>query len=271
MNSPITWMGGKSKLYKEIINIMPEHTTYVEPFAGGLWVFFNKPKVRVEVVNDVNSELVNFYKVIQNNYEELKNKCKFLVSSREIFYENSRMAKEEIDKLSSIDRAVRFLYVNRCSFGGKMNGYGFKNARRPNLSCITDDFDKTIGEIHKRFKDVYIENGDYKEIIKRYDSRPTQVEKQEVLFYFDPPYIETSGYDSDFTNQNHYELAEQIKKLNSKFILSINNHPLVYELYEGFNFINKEIKTKLANQDNSRTQKELIITNYNTSLINKAL
>ena len=264
MNSPITWMGGKSKLYKEIINIMPEHTTYVEPFAGGLWVFFNKPKVRVEVVNDVNSELVNFYKVIQNNYEELKNKCKFLVSSREIFYENSRMSKEEIDKLPSIDRAVRFLYVNRCSFGGKMSSYGFKNSRRPNLSCITDDFDKTIGEIHKRFKDVYIENGDYKEIIKRYDSRPTQVEKQEVLFYFDPPYIETSGYDSDFTNQNHYELAEQIKKLNSKFILSINNHSLVYELYEGFNFINKEIKNTLANQDNSRIQKELIITNYDT-------
>lgn len=261
MKSPLRWIGGKKKLYKIIVSIMPNHKCYVEPFAGGLWVLLNKPKCTVEVINDINKELINFYRVLQNNYEELKKECKYLVSSRVDFNEYLNMTAEEIKNMNNIERAKRFFYLNRCSYGGKMKSYGFSNSRRSNLCCITDNFDSIVGQAHKRLKDIYIEWGDYKELIKRYDKKVNVKEKQSVLFYFDPPYDETYDYEGHKIDYN--ELAEELSKMKSDWILSINDTNLIRNLFSNFNILGISVSETLApSGENSKIRKELIITNY---------
>lgn len=261
IKSPLRWIGGKNKLSDEIVKIMTKHKCYVEVFGGGLSVLFKKEKSTQEVVNDINSELINFWKVVQNNFERFKEKFKYMIPSRQLFNEYK---SQDIDNLSELDRAVRFFYINRTCFGGDMTNprFGTSNSRRNRLCAITDDFDEFMRPIYKRLKDVTIENLDWKDCIHKYDEKKTSKEKQDVLFYLDPPYIEQYGYEYGFTNEDHIKLAETVRKINGKFILSINNHPLVHELYKGFYFIDKELKCTLNDGSNAITRKELIITNF---------
>lgn len=260
--SPIRWVGGKSKLCHDIVNIMPEHKCYVEVFGGGLWVLFNKPKSSVEIINDINSELINFWKTVQNNYDEFINECKYLLVSRDLFEEYKNT---DISNLSELERAIRFFYINRTCFGGDMDKprFGTANSRRSSLCCITDDVNAFMFPIYKRIKDVCVENLNWNNLILKYDERLNIKTEQSVLYYVDPPYVETKGYENKFTNDNHVELANMLKSINGKFILTINNHPFVYELYNGFNMIDKEVNYTICKDNHGMGhRKELIITNY---------
>lgn len=241
---------------------MPIHKCYVEVFAGGLWVLLNKPVTKPEVINDINNDLINFWEILQNDYEAFKNKCKYLISSRHLF---EKFKNQKIQDLSSLDKSVRFFYLNRTCFGGDMNKprFGTSNIRRSNLGCVTDDVESFLSPIYNRIKDVTIENLDYKTLIPKYDIKQNNFEKQDVLFYIDPPYIDEYGYGFQFDKNEHYILANLIKNIKGKFILSINNHPLAIELYKDFYFIDKELKCSLSkNSESIKTRKELIITNF---------
>lgn len=262
MNSPLRWVGGKSRLYKEIISIMPKHKCYAEPFGGGLWVLLNKNKVSVEAINDVSSELMNFWTIIQKDFQGFKEKCKYLIPSRELF---NYYLEQNIKELSDLDRAVRFLYINRTCFGGNMvdsPNFGSSNLRRSNLCIATDNLDEFLEPIYKRIKDVYIENMDFRKFIRKFDSSNTK-EKSNVLFYIDPPYVGMRGYETKFTENDHIDLFDILKNLNAKFILSINNDPFILDIYKDFNVIHKSQKCKIAQKaEDVKDQKELIITNY---------
>lgn len=268
MNSSINWVGGKSKLYKTIISIMPEHKCYVEAFAGGIWTLINKPKVSVEVMNDINKELINFYEVVQNHYNEIKEKFEFIVSSRAIFEKYSGMTLEEISKMDKVERAVRFLYLNRCSHSGELKNYGYSNVRRSKVCIVTDDFDKLIGETHKRIKDVYIEQGDYKDIIRRYDKRENVKEEQKVLFYFDPPYHKT--YDYQGNSINYEELENKLSSMKSYWILSVKDSEYMRKLFGKYKILVVDVKENIVNNKvDCDIRRELIILNYEPSIIPK--
>lgn len=261
MKSPLRWIGGKSKLYSKIISIMPLHKCYVEPFAGGLWVLLNKPKSTIEVVNDINEELINFYKVIQNDYIKLKDMFKFQVASRKIFENYFNMSCVDIQTMNEVERAVRFLYLNRCSYGGRMKNFGYSNSRRSNLCCLTDDFNNIIDELHSRLKDIYIESGDYKAIIKGYDERPNAKEEQNVLFYFDPPYYNTYDYEGYKIDYN--EFANQLYSIKGKWILTVNDDEYIRNLFKQYNILQISVSETIARTGNDvKTRGELIITNY---------
>ena len=266
MNSPVNWVGGKSRLYNEIISIMPEHKCYVEAFAGGIWTLINKQKTSVEVINDVNKELINFYKVIQNDYDEMKEKFRFIISSREIFNEYKNMTFEDINNMSKVDRAIRFLYINRCSHSGVMKNYGYTNTRRSKLCIVTDDFDEMIGSVHKRIKDVYVECGDYKEMIKRYDKKENTKEEQKVLFYFDPPYYQTYDYEGNAVD--YEELKQELSKMKSNWILSVKYSDYVRNLFNEYEILAIDVKESIVNNKlDCDTRSELIILNYRATII----
>lgn len=262
MKTPLRWVGGKVRLSKEIVQIMPEHKCYVEVFGGGLSTLFSKHKATQEVVNDINSELINFWKVIQIDFDNFKNKCNYLIPSREIFMEYKL---QNVSELTDLDRAVRFFYLNRTCFGGDMNNprFGTSNSRRNRLCSLTDDFQGFMTPIYERLKDVTIENLDWKNCIVKYDQRKTSKEAQEVLFYLDPPYLNQYGYESEFTIEDHIKLADTLSNINGKFILSINQDTQITELYKGYYFIDKELKCTLnKDSDKVSSRKEYIITNF---------
>src|SRR5881227_3620951 len=113
MIGPLAYIGGKNRLAKQIIALLPEHTTYVEPFAGGAQVFFHKQPSRVEVLNDLNEDIVTFFRVCQSHHEELTRYLRFTVASRRL---HQLLTDTPTQILTDVQRAARFFYLQKNSF-----------------------------------------------------------------------------------------------------------------------------------------------------------
>src|SRR5438309_7611216 len=175
MTGPLAYIGGKNRLAKQIISILPEHTTYVEAFAGGAQIFFHKDPSKVEILNDLDFEIVNFFRVCQHHYEELIRYLNFCLISRRWY---DLVTAEQPASLTDIQRAGRFFYLQKNSFGGlilkQKFHYGISQPSNYNPERIPEIIEHT----HKRLARVQIESLPYEEILETYD-RPT------TLFYLD--------------------------------------------------------------------------------------
>src|ERR1700749_1064563 len=110
MRGPLSYIGGKNRLAKIIIPKIPEHTSYLEPFAGGAQILFHKPASKTEVLNDLDGEVVNFYRVCQSHYEELVRYMRYMIVSRQWF---SWLEDVPPNSLTDIQRAARFFYLQK--------------------------------------------------------------------------------------------------------------------------------------------------------------
>src|SRR5271169_5497265 len=113
MVGPLPYIGGKNRLAKQIIELFPKHTTYVEPFAGGSQVLFHKEPSAVEVLNDLDGDIVNLFRILQSHDEELIRYMKFMLISRNWF---SLVKAQKPEVLTDIQKAARFLYLQKNSF-----------------------------------------------------------------------------------------------------------------------------------------------------------
>lgn len=250
LKPPISRMGGKSKLRKTIIEMIPEHTCYVEVFFGAGWVYFGKDKSKVEVINDIDRELVNLFKMVKYHAEEVRRLLAYEVSSRDIFSEYKNI---DVRSLTEIQRAVRFIYLLSQSFASKGDhfGYGTTGIPKPQIFNTED-----LLKLKERLRNTYIENLSFEEILKKYDRAHT-------FFFCDPPYFETCGYKNKFTEEDHIKLRDMLKNIQGKFLLTINNHELVRKWYKDFNIVETEVAYSVCKDSSGRRNfKELIITNY---------
>lgn len=256
MNSPIKWVGSKKQLKKDIVALFPQHTTYVEPFFGGGSVYFEKEPSKVEVVNDYDGNVINFYKVLQIDSEALLNKIDSALISRELFLE---YRASKWDKLEPLERAFRFLYILKCSFGGlfRFNQKGECNSPfagnpspKAKSSLFSKNTEKSLKEAHKRLQNAIIENGDYKEIVKRYDTKDT-------LFFLDPPYDTDYSYGVKF---NYDELLMICREIKGKFILTLNGE--LKDKFKEFNIIDSEVNYSVTCKSGNNKKSEIIIMNY---------
>ncbi len=151
MKSPLVYVGGKSILAKQIIDLIPKHTVYVEVFAGAGWVFFKKELSKSEVLNDLDSDLVSFYRVLQSHLEEFLKQFKWLLQSREWFED----WKEQLEArgLTDIQKAARYYYLQRLCFGGKVKGrtFGVSPERPLRINLVKmSEAKKTEWEVYKQ-------------------------------------------------------------------------------------------------------------------------
>jgi DNA adenine methylase len=252
MHGPTTQVGGKNRLAKTIIGLLPPHHDYVEPFAGGAQVFFHKQPSEVEVLNDLDGELINFFRVCQSHPEELIRCLRYHLASRRWF---DLLKNTDVHGLTDIQRAVRFFYIRRIAFGGKVLnptfGYGVISRPRFRPSRVPE----IVTRAHQRLQDVQIECLSYQQVLKRYDSNQT-------LFYLDPPYWNLPYYHHNFTDEDFIELAALLARLKGKFILSLNDTPEVRELFQEFRIATVELSYSCSRQKR-RHQHELLITNFN--------
>lgn len=183
LNSPFKWVGGKSRLRKHIIELLPSHTCYVEPFAGAAWVLFGKPPSDVEVINDIDEDLVNFFRVVKHKPEELIESFEWELVSRAEFV---RLASLEPSSLTDIQRAHRFYYLIMAGWGGELHYPRFQTSitdggHGNRLIGALETLSKRLKPIHDRLRTVIIENLDWKDCVDRYDREGT-------VMYLDPPY-----------------------------------------------------------------------------------
>ena len=254
LNSPFPWVGGKRLLRDHIISLFPKHTTYIEAFAGGAWVYWGKEPSAVEVINDINGNLVNLYRQIQSNRDQFYERLWYLMASRDEYYRLTGIIKDLPTELSDLDRAVYYFYVIRNAFGGRFgSGFGFSR-RQPPKSAITQD---TLVALSERLSKTYIENLSFERLIKNYDT-------VDALFYCDPPFTGSDGtrdYEHVMTEEKHILLRDQLASIKGKFLVSYNDDKMVRNLYKDFKIEKtKEIQYSLS--QNKRYQHEIVIRNY---------
>lgn len=253
MKSPLCYVGGKSRLCKTIIPEFPEHTTYGEVFAGACWVLFAKEPSKYEIINDVNGDLVAFWRVVQNHLEEFFKQFKFLLVSHELFDDWQRQA--EAGGLTDIQRAARYYYLQRCGYGGRVvrRTWGGGPLRPPRVNLLR--LEEELSQVHLRLAGVTIEHMTWFDFLQRYD-RPS------TLFYLDPPYWGCEDYYGNaFTRSDFALLADALAGIASKFTMSINDVPEIRQIFAAFNIKQVSTSYSLASQKVSKVQ-ELLISNY---------
>lgn len=219
----IPWIGGKRRLADRIIPQFPSHTCYVEVFAGGAALYFMRPPAEVEVLNDINGELINLYRVVKNHLEEFVRQFKYALSSRDVF---KWLQDTPPHTLTDIQRAARFFYLQQQAFGGKVDGQTWGTATTaPPINLLR--IEENLSAAHLRLSSAYIENMDWYKLMERYD-RP------HTLFYLDPPYLETAGYGVDFPLVEYERMADLMGRIKGKAILSLNDHPEIRRIFACF-------------------------------------
>lgn len=254
MQPVIPWMGGKRRLAKKIIPLFPEHQCYVEPFAGAAALFFAKDESACEVVNDINGELVNLYRVLKHHLLEFVNQFKWALTSRQIF-EWEKM--KEPATLTDIQRAARFFYLQKHSFGAKVNGqvFGTDTTRKPRLNLLRIEED--LSAAHLRLSRAIIEHLDWQQCVTKYDRKHT-------LMYMDPPYYGTAGYGVDFNLEQYEEMATMMRRMKGKAIVSVNDIPEMRRVFKGFRRRNVELDYIVggSGEGKSKRQRELILMSW---------
>lgn len=176
------YQGGKRNLAKRLCAHIDadQHRTYVEPFVGMGGIFLRRGRrAAVEVINDISGDVANLYRVLQEHYPYFIDHLKWRVTSRAEF---DRLRLLPADRLTDLNRAARFLYLQRLSFGGKVDGRTFGVDRRTPGRFDVTKLEPILADLHERLAGVVVEQLPYADLIRRYDG-------PDVLFYLDPPYV----------------------------------------------------------------------------------
>lgn len=250
----IPWIGGKRRLAKHILPLFPEHTCYVEPFCGAAALFYLKAPAKVEVLNDINGELVNLYRVVRHHLEEFIRQFKWALTSRQIF-KWMQMTPEET--LTDIQRAARFFYLQKLAFGGKVNGQTFGTATTSPPKLAFSRIEEDLSTAHLRLDRTCIEHLQWAECIRKYD-------RDHTLIYCDPPYWGTEGYGVDFGLEQYDQMAELARTIKGKMIISVNDIPEMRQAFAGLAMQHVDINYTVGGGGKDKGKaRELIITSWN--------
>lgn len=224
---PAPYMGGKRNLAARLCTLIDEtpHKAYIEPFVGMGGVFLRRSRrPAVEVINDLSGDVANLFRVVRRHYQPFVDELAFLPASREEF---DRQLRLDPDALTDIERAVRFLYVQRLAFGGKVHGRTFGVRRDQSSRVQLGRLRADLKALSRRLEPVTIERLPYQDVIRRYD-------RAGALFYLDPPYDETTGYGVEFGRADYVAMAAQLAAIAGDFIMSINDTPFIREAFAAF-------------------------------------
>ncbi|WP_183826253.1 DNA adenine methylase [Rhizobium sp. BK377] len=251
---PAAWIGGKRALAPRLVKMIGEipHQLYAEPFVGMGGVFFRRTRVpKTEVINDRNGEVVNLFRILQRHYPQFMDTLKFQVTSRR---EYERLKACDPATLTDLERAARFIYLQKLSFGGKVSGQNFGVQRSGSARFNLTRLGPLLEDVHERLAGVVIENLDWLDFIDRYDRPGT-------LFYLDPPYFGSEGdYGKSLFGREQFELmAERLGRLKGRFILSINDGPEIRKTFAAFNHVEADLKYSIAGGEGVPARELIII------------
>ena len=264
----IRYMGGDTYLLPYLARMIPPHMCYVEVFGGGAPLLLNKAPSKVEIYNDIDGNLVNLFKVVRDHYDKFIERIRWLVASRQIYYEFLRkLQKNEIS--DPIERAVAYWYVLRLSYAGKF-GAGLGVGPRKNNALDLWNAVEDLLLIHERLKNVFIEQLDFRELIKKYDTEQT-------FFYCDPPHLFLSTeaskgkeyYAVGFTDKDYMDLLSILEKTRGKWLLKQSTEiPWLIDWAKQHGYSIERLVLKKSARANPRAEKNenypiFFIANYN--------
>lgn len=223
------YVGGKRNLARRLVSLIETipHRTYAEPFVGMGGVFLRRRlRPQAEVINDWSQDVSTFYRVLQRHYVAFRDMLRFQLTTRSEF---ERLIRVDPSTLTDMERAARFLYLQRTAFGGKVAGRNFGVSHHRPANFDVTKLGPMLEDLHERLAGVVVERLPFDAFIRRYDT-------PETLFYLDPPYwgCETD-YGADLFSRDQFEvLASVLAEIKGRFVLSLNDRPEVRETFAAF-------------------------------------
>jgi DNA adenine methylase len=257
VSPPAPYLGGKRNLAGRLTKIIDAepHRTYVDVFHGMGGIFLRRTiRPPAEVINDISGDVANLFRILQRHYEALMGELKFKLTSRADF---DRLRSTRPETLTDLERAARFLYLQRLSFGGKVEGRTFGVDRRTPGRFDVTKLEPMLADLHERLAGVTIEQLSYADLIRRYDAA-------ETLFYLDPPYwgCEEDYGQNVFGRDDFERLADQLAGIAGRFVLSINDTPGAREVFSRFDIAEVETTWTIAtaSSGSGKRVRELIVS-----------
>lgn len=249
------YVGGKRLLAKRLVARIEivAHATYAEPFVGMGGVFLSRRFApAAEVVNDRSNEVATFFRILQRHYTAFLDMLRFQITSRAEF---ERLIACAPETLTDLERAARFLYLQRTAFGGKVAGRTFGVSPGNPGRFDTGKLSEILTAIHERVAGVTIESLDFADFITRYD-RP------DTLFYLDPPYHGSEDYYGAalFGPERFGELAAQLETIKGSFILTVNASPEMERVFAPFDCEKVALTYSVGGGDHAQKVTELIVS-----------
>ena len=248
MKPPLTYYGGKQLLSKLIVSLIPKHNIYCEPFFGGGAVFFAKPPSNIEVVNDNNGELINFYRVLKSDFKKLEKEIRCTLHSRE-YHQAAKIVLGYPHLFDNVKRAWAIWTLANESYASKLNGcWGYNKKVNKSARQLYSKRNFFTNEFAKRLEMVQIENNDALKVINIWDNK-------DAFFYCDPPYINTNqGHYKGYSEEDFEKLLLILSKIKGKFILSSYPSEILTKYVKQNKWFTKKVDVSLSLASNPKTK-----------------
>lgn len=251
----IRYHGGKFRLAAWVIQHMPEHTCYVEPFGGAAGVLIQKPRSYAEVYNDLDGEVVNLFRVLRDEElcERLKNACLLTPYARDEFYEAREITEEPVERARRMVVRASMGFGSAAGIGGNSGFRGDSKRKYATAAHLWERYPHTLAVICQRLKGVIIENKDALAVMRAHDAETT-------LHYIDPPYVaETRAkgnrcYNHEMTDADHLQLLAVATTLRGKVMISGYDCELYRDILTGWGFASKESRISAGRGTKVKTE-----------------
>lgn len=257
LKTPLTYYGGKQTMLPAILPLIPEHSVYTEAYAGGCAVLFAKHPVKCEIINDLNGELVNFYRVCQLQPEALQTEIECSLHSRDLHAHANHIYKYPAF-FNPVQRAWAVWYALKCSFSAQIGcGFSYDTIGKKSRS-IQSAITAFNEEIISRIRHITIERNEALKVLKAYDSPDT-------FHFIDPPYVgcNMGHYSGMFNEQSLAELLELCAGLQGKFMLTMYSNELIRQSADANQWtIHSVERIVSAAKNRNRRQEEWMVCNY---------
>jgi DNA adenine methylase len=258
LRTPISYYGGKQKLASKILALIPKHKLYAEPFLGGAAIFFAKDASDIEVINDTNKELINFYQVCRNRYHDLSALVRVTLHSREE-HDNAWIIYNKPRLFDEVRRAWAVWVLSTQSFAsGLESSWGYDKNDNTTTKKISSKRDQFTEELAIRLQNAQIECADALYIIGSRDGKDS-------LFYCDPPYFNSDmGHYDGYSREDFEALLKKLSGIQGKFILSSYPSDLLEQYVQQFGWYQKSFvqEVSASGKVRGKMKTEVITTNY---------
>lgn len=247
-------------MVKHLLPLVPEHNLYCEPFFGGGALFFAKPKSKIEVINDLNGEVINFYRTVQLQFDVLEQEIKATLHSRDLFRQ-ATVVYQNPDMFTPVKRAWAFWTLANQGFSSTLTSWGAGNddSKPKSLARKRECF---LSYYADRLNTVQIECADALKVIERCDTPDT-------FFYIDPPYFNSHmGHYSGYTEHEYEQLLALLSTIKGKFLISGYPSKILSDYSDKFCWQSLSFEKPISVTKNSKRSKtEVLSFNYTSSFL----
>lgn len=259
LKTPVTYYGGKQLMVKHILPLIPKHVLYCEPFAGGAAIFFAKQPSEVEILNDTNRELINFYRVVQSDFTSLEKEIQITLHSRDL-HRKASVIYNNPDMFSELKRAWALWVLSSQGFAGQIDSsWGFDKSKNSTPKKIHNKREAFTLELAIRLQQVQLECADALYIIQSRDT-------EESFFYVDPPYFNSDmGHYDGYSKDDFEALLKLLSRIKGKFLLSSYPSDVLTQYTNECKWYTRSIEANVSVNAKAGKQKkkiEVLTANY---------